>query len=133
MRVRFLLGVLGCFAIVLALAVFPVFAGASTTCGIKGTAGDDLLRGNGGANVICGYGGNDIIDGEGGADVVWGGPGNDSIFGGAGQDVIHAGPGRDTMYLYDGRRDRAYGGLGYDRVPRRDKTLDVVSGVESFH
>jgi Ca2+-binding RTX toxin-like protein len=133
MRLRFLIGVLGCFAVVLALAVFPVFAGATTTCGIKGTRGDDFLRGNGGNNVICGYGGNDIIDGEGGADVIYGGPGNDTIFGGAGRDTIYAGYGNDVMYLYDGRRDYGYGGPNFDRVPRRDKTLDVVRRVESFH
>jgi Ca2+-binding RTX toxin-like protein len=81
--------------------------------------------------VICGKGGNDTISGIGGDDIIRGGPGNDVLEGGAGRDIIRGGTGNDRLYAYDGAHDHIYGGRGYDSG-RRDRTLDMIRGVESY-
>ena len=42
------------------------------------------------------------------------------------------GAGNDILQSYDGTHDHVNGGLGFDRLPRHDRLLDRVSGVESF-
>lgn len=51
-----------------------------------GSAYDDVLTGEGGANGISGLAGNDTIDGSFGDDDLDGGPGNDTIDGGPGRN-----------------------------------------------
>jgi Ca2+-binding RTX toxin-like protein len=47
---------------------------------IVGDAGDNTLKGGGGADHIYGMGGNDVLDGKAGADTLVGGPGNDVYY-----------------------------------------------------
>jgi len=70
-----------------------------------GTAADDVLRGDGGANtltggfgedLLLGLGGNDTLDGRAGDDRLGGAAGNDLLIGGGGTDVLSGGPGLDT-------------------------------------
>jgi Ca2+-binding RTX toxin-like protein len=62
-----------------------------------GTAGADILGGDGEANEITGGAQSDTITGSGGADTLDGSQGGDSITGGAADDVILGGFGPDTM------------------------------------
>jgi Ca2+-binding RTX toxin-like protein len=54
---------------------------------LRGTAFDDTLTGNAGANNIFAAQGNDILNGRQGNDYLIGGAGNDSYFGGDGIDT----------------------------------------------
>src|SRR4029079_5670726 len=65
---------------------------------IEGSAHDDVLRGDGGANIILGRGGDDEIHGAGG---------NDFLVGGEGVDSLYGEGGADRLYARDDRRDRA--------------------------
>lgn len=56
--------------------------------GVLGGPADDLLVGNGAANVLRGGGGDDDLEGGGGADVLDAGSGVNSLDGGAGSDTV---------------------------------------------
>ncbi|WP_225205804.1 alkaline phosphatase PhoX [Novosphingobium huizhouense] len=62
-----------------------------------GGNGDDLLNGDGTANVIKGFNGNDTIRAGSGDDVLWGNNGNDVLDGMAGNDVLIGGRGDDRL------------------------------------
>src|SRR3712207_6108960 len=64
---------------------------------IRGTDGNDTLRGTTGVDVIMGLGGNDTITGGNADDVVCGGAGDDSLAGENGNDVLLGGFGVDTL------------------------------------
>jgi hypothetical protein len=68
--------------------------------GIKnviGGAGDDLLRGDGAANVLVGGPGNDILVGGAGNDTLIGGDGRDILIGGLGSDTLLGGADDDVL------------------------------------
>lgn len=81
-----------------------------------GSAHDDMLRGNDGANVLFGGGGHDQIFGEGGDDTIHAGNGDDFVAGGAGDDDIDLSGGNDTVF----------GGAGDDKIVS-------VSGFNEIH
>ncbi len=100
---------------------------------LTGSAFDDRLIGDTGANVLTGGAGADILKGKGGNDTFEGGDGDDILFGSDGDDVMHGGAGSDIMFalagldaldggadrdfLYGGRdADIAHGGSGDDEV-----------------
>ncbi|MHB8863133.1 MAG: hypothetical protein ACYC6N_12055, partial [Pirellulaceae bacterium] len=58
---------------------------------------DDILVGNGLANVLNGNAGYNIILGAGGNDTLTGGSGRDLLIGGTGQDTIHGAGGDDIL------------------------------------
>ncbi|MGY1756655.1 ExeM/NucH family extracellular endonuclease [Geodermatophilus sp. SYSU D00879] len=64
---------------------------------IRGTSGDDVLRGTNGVDVIMGLGGEDTISGGNGDDVICGGAGDDTLSGENGDDVLLGGFGDDTL------------------------------------
>jgi Ca2+-binding RTX toxin-like protein len=66
---------------------------------------DDILTGDGNANLLDGGEGNDELYGLAGADDLRGGTGNDKLDGGAGDDLLR---------LQDGGEDTALGGAGND-------------------
>jgi Ca2+-binding RTX toxin-like protein len=80
-----------------------------------GKAGDDILLGGGGDDVLRGGGGNDVLRGGPGQDRLFGGPGNDRLFGGGGDDVLRGGGGNDVLRGGPGS-DRLFGGPGNDRL-----------------
>ena len=119
---------------------------ASRTCTIRGTDGDDELRGTRGDDVICGLdgddrmaggSGDDVLQGESGDDILSGGPGDDRLLGEGGRDRIDGGPGRDRLsgdadhdrlLARDGERDEVDGGPGSDRA-RVDRGTDALSSI----
>lgn len=90
--------------------------------GIQGSIFDDVLTGNGHANVLQGSNGNDTLTGGPGKDALTGGDGsdrlsassgNDTLAGDAGSDVLLAGNGNDGL-SGDAGQDRMEGGPGHD-------------------
>jgi Ca2+-binding RTX toxin-like protein len=70
---------------------------------MEGSYHDDVLLGDGLANVIDGVFGDDRLDGRGGADTLIGKIGDDELAGGGGDDSLHGGAGDDTA-AFAGRR-----------------------------
>ncbi|MFZ1553215.1 MAG: response regulator [Anaerolineae bacterium] len=64
---------------------------------VNGSAFDDVIVGDGNANILSGGNGNDTMAGGAGADTINGGNGNDLLDGDAGDDVIYGKAGSDTM------------------------------------
>ena len=62
-----------------------------------GGSGDDVLLGNGAANMLTGNDGDDFLLGRGGSDILLGGAGVDTITGGDGLDVASLGAGDDIF------------------------------------
>ena len=74
----------------------------STVENVNGSAGNDWISGDDGANVISGGAGNDVIYGQGGNDTIIGGDGHNALFGGAGDDTITSGAGSSWLEGGDG-------------------------------
>ncbi len=81
---------------------------------ILGT-GDDMVTGNGMANMIVTDGGHDRVDGGLGWDAIWLGEGNDSAEGGGGNDRIGGDAGADQLSGGIGD-DTIWGGTGGDQL-----------------
>lgn len=84
---------------------------------VRGTYGNDMLRGDAAANTFFGFLGHDEILGRGGKDEIDGGSGDDTINGGAGRDLVLGGDGQDEIS----------GGAGID-ILRGDQDHDIVHG-----
>ncbi|NEQ70285.1 MAG: calcium-binding protein [Symploca sp. SIO2D2] len=91
---------------------------------IRGTSGDDILKGTLGIDRIFGFGGNDVLQGRKGSDRLLGGAGddtllgnekNDRLWGNAGDDILSGGTGRDRLWGGTGD-DLLSGGAGSDRL-----------------
>jgi Ca2+-binding RTX toxin-like protein len=121
---------------------------------IRGGAGDDRIRGGGGADVIHGEQGNDNIGGGGGADIIFGdagevsgqsmtvtfstkdgndtidgGDGNDILLGGGGNDVITGGGNNDVIVGDGGRVFFASGAWVAENTNKDEKGgKDTLSG-----
>lgn len=79
-----------------------------------GGAGDDAVRGNGGANRLAGGAGDDRL---------WGGGGDDRLLGGAGKDRLHGGGGRDD-FVFKAAADSVGAG--------RDVVADFARGRDAL-
>lgn len=64
---------------------------------IFGTADDNAVIGNVGANILRGGGGDDRLEGGGGNDILLGQDGDDVLFGGAGRDFLRGHVGNDSL------------------------------------
>ncbi|WP_149141519.1 hypothetical protein [Gemmobacter caeruleus] len=64
---------------------------------LRGSAHDDNLLGNGGANLLDGDAGDDSLSGGGGGDRLLGGEGNDTLLGQDGNDRLIGGDGADSL------------------------------------
>lgn len=80
------------------VTVFENFRGFEN---LDGSANDDQLFGDGGANTLTGNAGNDLLVGRGGDDVLKGGLGDDVLRGGGGSDITNGGEGIDTADFSD--------------------------------
>jgi serralysin len=78
-----------------------------------GGCGNDTIRGGQDFDVIYGECGNDLISGNQGNDVAYGGTGNDFLRGGQGNDVLVGESGNDTL-IGDAGIDRLWGQEGAD-------------------
>jgi Ca2+-binding RTX toxin-like protein len=90
---------------------------------VTGSAHDDILWGDDGANVLHGNEGNDNLKGFGGADTIYAGDHNDTVWGMDGNDILRGENGIDTIYGGAGL-DHLYGGSGAD-VFRWDATNET--------
>jgi Ca2+-binding RTX toxin-like protein len=91
---------------------------------LRGTDGDDILRGRGGNDrlfgrdgddTLIGGNGRDRLEGEAGNDSLEGNSGRDSLFGGTGEDFLQGNSGNDR--LGGGRSaDTLFGGTGDDTL-----------------
>ena len=97
-------------------AAGDVYAGVED---LRGSAHDDLIEGDGAANMLIGHMGHDTLAGGGGGDILVGGPGRDWLAGGVGDDVLSGGSGGDTLA----------GGDGHDRLVGDDGTDWLTDGV----
>ncbi|WP_432496898.1 ExeM/NucH family extracellular endonuclease [Kineococcus auxinigenes] len=98
---------------------------------IRGTAGNDVLKGTNRRDVIMGLGGNDVITGGNGEDVLCGGAGDDRLAGGNGDDALLGGFGQDRL-AGDNGSDALVGGPGRDRLDQgRGKGSQEQDGAES--
>lgn len=91
---------------------------------VEGGAGDDRIFGSAGDDELAGGSGDDRLDGGGGRDLLTGGDGSDKLIGGAGDDRLAGGAGRD----------RLFGGAGADRLDGDDgaDALDGGSGDDAL-
>ncbi|MBF9033562.1 hypothetical protein HKCCE2091_04865 [Rhodobacterales bacterium HKCCE2091] len=64
--------------------------------------GNDVIRGDGAANILKGLEGNDLLDGRGGNDVLVSDGGTDVLVGGAGDDRLEAHAGTDHATMTGG-------------------------------
>ncbi|MBB4041176.1 Ca2+-binding RTX toxin-like protein [Microvirga flocculans] len=88
----------------------------------------NAIRGSAGDNVLRGLGGNDWMHSGDGDDSVDGGLGRDYLFGGRGDDVVKGNSGNDTIYGYMGD-DSVYGGSGNDLMSGSAGSDRVYGGV----
>jgi hypothetical protein len=105
---------------------------------LTGSPGDDLLSGDGNANVLNGGDGDDtlrglsgsafddtitgdgqanVLDGRDGRDTIAAGSGDDTVVGGLGSDSLGGGGGDDLFLAHDGVVDTLDGGSGRDTAP----------------
>ena len=101
---------------------------------VTGSAFNDSLLGNGGANTIDGGAGDDGLFGFGGNDTLLGGDGNDFLKGGNGDDIINGGAGYDRAGYY--QTNAALGGVTVDlRIVGPQNTgsqgWDTLVGIEN--
>jgi Ca2+-binding RTX toxin-like protein len=89
-------------AVVVSLATGQGFGGTAegdtltSVENLTGSAYNDWLTGDDGANVLTGMNGDDVLKGGGGADTLNGDSGNDTLKGGGGADTLNGGAGIDT-------------------------------------
>lgn len=109
--------------------------------GVRGSAFNDIIVGDGNINLLngssgddslAGGDGNDILNGNSGTDTLNGGNGDDLIIGGDGgttsdgNDLLIGGSGNDNLIDFDGD-DTLEGGEGNDRL-RGGANNDLLSG-----
>lgn len=101
---------------------------------LYGTAGDDILEGDGANNKLYGYAGNDTLKGNAGNDTLYGGAGNDTLTGGGGSDEFVYEGGNDTITDYSN-----YGsGSAQDKLIIENNTVigakyEINAGHNSRH
>lgn len=110
---------------------------SSSAVGIRGTSGDDNLKGTNEDDIIDGLEGEDTINGKGGNDALFGGTDNDKIEGKGGDDQLSGNEGKDKLkggkgddYLTgnDGN-DKLWGGKG-DDILHGNKGNDKMYGQQ---
>ncbi|MCC1493894.1 calcium-binding protein [Cognatishimia sp. F0-27] len=82
---------------------------------LRGSAFNDVIRGDDGANAIDGGDGHDELDGLLENDTLRGNDGEDTLLGGAGEDRLEGGDGIDSL-SGGSFADRLNGGLGDDMI-----------------
>jgi Ca2+-binding RTX toxin-like protein len=109
---------------------------------LLGDAGANVLDAGGGNDFVSGWHGNDTLHGGDGSDMLFGDLGNDSLFGDAGadvlfgfadNDVLDGGSDGDALFGEDGN-DMLLGGLGDDFLDggTGNDTLDGGAGDDSL-
>lgn len=105
------------------VAAGDIFAGEVDR--VHGSQGNDVFRGNAGANFLVGFGGNDKLEGMDGNDRLLGDEGG-GFAPATGRDTLIGGAGNDTLFGGKGA-DRLIGGAGDDSfVWQRGDGADVI-------
>ena len=122
--------------VLLALAIMLLTSGVALAKTIRGTDGDDFLRGTKNADNIRGRDGEDVIRGRAGADLIWGEDHSDTMYGNKGRDridtagrwpdVVDCGPGRDKVKV-----DPTDQHVNCERVVLEEPSADSQSQVTS--
>ncbi|MFY0691457.1 MAG: hypothetical protein JXR14_05970 [Paracoccaceae bacterium] len=107
-----------------------VIAGDAGANGLNGGAGADTLSGAGGNDTLLGGTASDLIYGGGGDDWIEGNDTSDTLWGGEGQDTIYGQSGRDTAYGEAGD-DVMFGGAGIDTFYGGDGADTIVGNTAS--
>ena len=110
---------------------FEWIRGSEFVDNLTGSAGGNMISGEGGDDTINGGAGNDALFGEAGSDTIDGGDGDDRLVGGAGADSLTGGAGHDTVY-YDDALAGVTLNLGNIAVNTGDAAGDTYSGIEAF-
>jgi Ca2+-binding RTX toxin-like protein len=97
---------------------------------LAGSAYDDYLAGQIGANDLFGFGGHDVLAGGGGADVLYGGSGNDTLNGGSGADNLYGDSGTDAASYFDSP-DRVFIHLYAGHGDGGDAEGDLYHSIEN--
>ena len=95
---------------------------------VIGSAGNDVIDADHGANIIWGDAGNDRIRGHNGNDTLYGGTGEDTLWGDQGDDIVYGDAGNDELRGGLGN-DTIYGGSGDDHI-RGEQGNDLIYGGE---
>jgi len=90
--------------------------------GAQGSAGDDLLVGDGQNNLLAGAEGDDILVGAGGNDYLFGDRNSDQLFGNEGVDLLFGGHGNDILAGGAGA-DHLDGGDNFDLAAYDDENF----------
>lgn len=98
---------------------------------IGGSAHDDVVIGDGGANNLWGFGGDDSLAGGGGSDSLRGGAGQDLLAGGLGADRLDGGDGIDTV-TYAGSTLGVTVDLGANTGQIGEAQGDTFAGIENL-
>ncbi|WP_439596284.1 right-handed parallel beta-helix repeat-containing protein [Falsiroseomonas sp.] len=108
---------------------------------LEGSAYDDILVGNGGANLLRSRVGDDWMSGGAGNDTLQGAAGEDTLIGGAGKDQLTGGEGADT-FVFTSASESAATAAGRDVITdwSEGDVIDLsgfdanttVSGTQSF-
>ena len=99
---------------------------------VEGTAFNDTIGGDGGANLILGDLGDDLLSGNSGADTLQGGDGDDTLLGDDGADSLLGGNGIDTA---DFTNDTDLDGIDIDLglgTAITNSGTDTLSGIENI-
>ena len=96
-----------------------------TAAEVRGTSGNDQLRGTLNRDAIFGEAGNDVLRARASKDCVNGGAGNDKVVAGAGPDLVKGGSGNDRVNGGAGK-DLLKGSGGDDRINAADFRRDKV-------
>ena len=99
---------------------------------LTGTAQNDMIFAQNGADVVLAGAGNDMVFGGGGDDMLFGDAGNDHLEGGAGNDMVVGGTGNDVFVATRGDGDDIYygdemaGGTGNDTLDMSRILADIT-------
>jgi Ca2+-binding RTX toxin-like protein len=97
---------------------------------ITGSAFDDDLFGNAGANVVSGGDGDDQLRGNGGDDTLLGGNGDDFLNGGAGNDTLDGGAGWDRAAFATGATAGVTVNLNVAGAQNTGHGFDTLANIE---
>jgi Ca2+-binding RTX toxin-like protein len=98
---------------------------------VTGSAFDDRILGDAGANVIAGGDGHDYMRGIGGNDTLLGGNGDDYLGGGFGDDVLDGGAGWDRVAFYHDTASGVTVDLNIQGVAQNTgQGMDTLIGIE---
>lgn len=115
------------FVAVTVIAVLLVST-VAMAANVRGTRGDDVLKGTGQADTLTGLRGDDLMLGKAGDDQIGAGPGHDQLFGQGGNDILKGRFGDDQ--LTGGGDFVEFQSDVFNCGPGVDTVFNAVAGVD---